>query len=462
MADRAKEPSKSDNAYDRRIALSLINALGHSAQAPAPERRLALLLELWQRTRLDWGFVTDRLAVAFRAHAWLGSHDRRFIAETLFGLVRGLRRLDAALALAVPPSQRRTITDAHRLVAYWLEQGLIDEAEAGRFDATVAWGGVPRFAASLARAPLRERVAVGESMPDWLATRLIADWGDEAVALAHALAERAPMTIRANLLRAPKATVVELLAEQGLEVVPGRYCDTALVLDSRINLFGIEAFKEGYFEAQDEGSQLLADLTYAASGPRPKCIIDYCAGAGGKTLALAARMSNKGRLVSTDIDDRKLQQLKKRARRAGVSNHQAFALAADAWPDGLHRLVGTADGVLVDAPCSGTGALRRNPEAKWRMQESDIAAFVAKQRQIARKAAALVRPGGVLVYATCSVLAAENAEQARALAAELPGFRLEPVTGVDGALINDEGHFVTAPHRTGTDGFFAAVFRRQE
>ncbi|MBK9070799.1 MAG: RsmB/NOP family class I SAM-dependent RNA methyltransferase [Myxococcales bacterium] len=346
-------------------------------------------------------------------------------------------------------------------MALWLEEALIDEAEAARFDPAVAWASVRQFAASLQRAPLREQVAVGQSMPDWLAARLLADWGDEAISLAQALSSRAPMTIRSNLLRAPKATLIELLAEQGLEVAAGRYSDTALQLSSRINLFGIEAFKEGYFEAQDEGSQLLADLTYVAAGPKPKLIVDYCAGAGGKTLALAARMSNKGRLVSTDIDDRKLQQLKKRARRARVSNHQAIAISADAWPDELHRLVGTADGVLVDAPCSGTGALRRNPEAKWRMQERDIAEFVAKQRQIARKAAALVRPGGVLVYATCSVLAAENAEQARALAGELPGFAAEPVTGVDAALIDAHGHFVTAPHRTGTDGFFAAVFRRR-
>lgn len=419
------------------------------------------MLELWQRTRLDWGFVTDRLAVTFRDNPWLGSHDRRFVAETLFGMVRGIRRLDAALAAAVPTSQVRTISDGHRMVAYWLEQSLIAVEDAARFDANVAWANVAQFREGLGKAPIREQVAVGQSMPDWLADRLIADWGKEAPALAGALSERAPMTIRANVLRAPKADLIELLLEQGLSVTPGAYSDTALNLESRVNLFGIEAFREGYFEAQDEGSQLLADLAYAAGGPKPKLIIDYCAGAGGKTLALAARMSNKGRLISTDVDDRKLQELKKRARRGRVSNHQAIAIEPQTWPDAIHAMAGTADCVLVDAPCSGTGALRRNPEAKWRMQASDIAQFVTKQRHIARRAAALVRPGGALVYATCSVLAAENAEQARALAGELADFALEPVTGMPSALIDDNGFFVTAPHRTGTDGFFAAVFRRK-
>ena len=205
-------------------------------------------------------------------------------------------------------------------------------------------------------------------------------------------------------------------------------------------------------EAQDEGSQLLAELATAGAGARP-LIVDLCAGAGGKTLAIAA----------TDIDARKLEELRRRARRAAVSNAQAVQLEGGAWPPALDQLRGRADVVFVDAPCSGIGALRRNPEARWRLREADLAGFAAKQRGILDGARALLAPGGRLVYATCTLLAVENADVVAGLLGAHPDLArvpLERVLGARAAALGDGTSFTVAPHTHGTDGFFAAVMQR--
>ncbi|HTJ42782.1 MAG TPA: methyltransferase, partial [Kofleriaceae bacterium] len=186
------------------------------------------------------------------------------------------------------------------------------------------------------------RLALGCSLPDWIASRLIADWGEaEATSIARALNERAPMTVRVNTLRGTRDEAVELLKSEGIETHAGRFAREALILDTRTNLFGTRAFKDGWVEAQDEGSQLLAELVDPYG-----TVVDLCAGAGGKTLAMAAMMKSRGRIVASDVDARKLEELKKRARRAGVSNTRAVA------PEALDELRGRADRVLVDAPCS--------------------------------------------------------------------------------------------------------------
>jgi 16S rRNA (cytosine967-C5)-methyltransferase len=457
-------------------------------------RLRALVLELWQRTRMDWGFVTDRLSTTFRREKWLGAHERRLVGEVLYGLVRHLRRIDAAIARG-----RRTSKpprDLERLLALLVLEKLIEPARAAQAVPELDWRAVATIDDAIAaERKLAPRIALAASLPDWLAARLVADWGDEAEPLARALNQRAPMTVRANslILGSPRAGAAAAepagsdarealaleLAGAGLETRAGAWCDTALIIESRTNLFGLDAFRRGAMEAQDEGSQLLAELATAGAGPRP-LIVDLCAGAGGKTLAMAARLGGRGRIVATDVDARKLEELRRRARRAAVSNARAIQLPGGAWPasgaaassrmtrerealDALHALRGKADVVLVDAPCSGIGALRRNPEARWRLREADLAGFAAKQREILGGARALLAPGGRLVYATCTLLAVENAEVVAAILDAHPDLArvpVERVLGARAAQLGDGISFTVAPHTHGTDGFFAAVMQR--
>ena len=407
-------------------------------------RLRALLLELWQRTRMDWGFVTDRLAVTFRQEKWLGGHERRFVGETLYGLVRNLRRVDLALEKARKTKQAPR--DLERLFAYLVLEKLVDPVRAARELPELDWRAAAAVDDTIAhvRDPV-DRMALACSLPDWLAKRLAADWGDEAEALARALNGRAPMTVRANLL---VTTRDDLIAELDLAAHRGQWSDTALVIDDRVNLFATPAFKRGAMEAQDEGSQLLADLV-AAVAPAKPLIIDYCAGAGGKTLAIAARMGNRGRIIATDVDDKKLEELRRRARRAQVSNARAM-LVDDRELDQFRN---KADVVFVDAPCSGIGALRRNPEARWRMREADLETFTARQREILTRARELAAPTGRIVYATCSLLTAENADI-------VAPYRSVPIpASFDRELVAGDSLVVT-PHRHGTDGFFARVIAR--
>lgn len=426
----------------------------------------ALLLELWQRTRMDWGFVTDRLATTFRKETWLGSHERRFVGEVLYSLVRHLRRVDAALARGKKPG--KPVRDAERLLALLVLEKLIEPAHAARVDPAIDWRAVVGIDEVIAgERKLATRIGLAASLPDWLAARLVTDWGADAEPLALALNQRAPMTVRANLLVGDRAALIAELAKESLVARPAEHCDTAVIIETRTNLFGTAAFKRGAMEAQDEGSQLLADLATAGlSNPRP-LVVDLCAGAGGKTLAIAGRLGNRGRIIATDVDGKKLEELRRRARRAGVSNAQAIELSNGAWTKELDAIVGKADVVFVDAPCSGVGALRRNPEARWRLRESDLPDFATRQLQILESALRLLAPGGRLVYGTCTLLAVENQQVVDALLARAELHQM-PLARVPLALVMGErarafevdGAFLCAPHRHGTDGFFGQILHR--
>jgi 16S rRNA (cytosine967-C5)-methyltransferase len=443
-----------------------------AAQVAEGGRLRALVLELWQRTRMDWGFVTDRLAQTFRKETWIGAHDRRFISETIYGLVRHLRRIDLALERA--RRVKKPPRDLERLLALLVLDKLLEPAAAARVEPDLDWRAVLGVDAAIANERnASTRIALAASLPDWLAKRFVADWGDDAEALALALNQRAPMTVRANLLVGDRDALAQELAREKIATHAGTWSDTAVIVDSRTNLFASGAFKRGAMEAQDEGSQLLADLAtqrgevrsmtrglaHPTAATRGPLVIDYCAGAGGKTLAIAARLANRGRIIATDVDAKKLEELRKRARRAGVSNVQAIALDGGEWPAELDTLRGKADVVFVDAPCSGTGALRRNPEARWRLRETDIAGFHGKQLAIMKSAIELAAPGARIVYATCSLLEAEN----DAVASSLD--RVEPVTldqvlGARAEALSRQSAFTVAPHSHGTDGFYARVLKR--
>lgn len=432
-----------------------------------------LVLGLWQRTRIDWGFASTRLNDAFRQNRELSAHSRRAVAETLYGMIRHARRIDAALfagGLRVGPRA----PDRERIVAYEvLEQGLAPAAARGMFP-DIDWERVRAIDKLIAKglAPGQSgrdpatRLALAHSLPDWLARLMVADHGGDAEKLAAALAERAPMTIRTNTLAGDRGALMNALAEAGIDSHAGALCPTAVVVDSRVNLFSLAPFRTGHFEAQDEGSQLIAELC----APPPKAlVVDYCAGAGGKTLALAALMNSRGRLLSTDVSKKKLAELRRRARRAGVTNVQVQPLPDDpevATPKAIAAAGGCAHRVLVDAPCSGIGALRRNPEAKWRLTEGDAARFPALQLAILEQALPLVAPGGRLIYATCTVLRRENRGVIDTFLNRHPELSLFPVKAIWGAeraaaVADESGVFLELlPHRHGTDGFFAAVIRR--
>jgi 16S rRNA (cytosine967-C5)-methyltransferase len=248
-------------------------------------------------------------------------------------------------------------------------------------------------------------------------------------------------------------------------VEPTRWSRHALTFTGRTNVFALKAFKAGLFEVQDEGSQLIAE----ACGARPgHTVVDACAGAGGKSLALAAEMHNRGKLIACDRDGRRLDELRQRARRGGVHNWEARAVPEGATGEArIDDLRGKADVVLVDAPCSGLGALRRNPDARWRMDQAEVDSFPPRQREILRRYAALVRPGGRLVYATCSINRRENEDVRASFLAEHPEF--DPVQPADllgaervaelGARPED---VQLVPHRHGTDGFYIAAMQRRK
>jgi len=418
-----------------------------------------LVRRLWESTRIDWSFASDTLAVAFRKRRDLGSRERRFVSETLYGMIRHLRRIDEALAAGGVTAARRA-PDRERLLAYLvLEDGLaIGDAIAAAPD--VDWRAVADIDARLAREPdAARRIARLHSLPDWLAARLVADLGADAEPFAAALNQRAPMTIRANTLRTDRDALAAALRDDGFE--------TALHVTTRTNLFSLAPFSRGWFEAQDEGSQLIADLV----APPPRSIVvDACAGAGGKTLALAAALGNRGRVVAVDVDARKLTELKRRAKRAGATNVQTVTVEGgdEPYPAPLERHAGKAPRVLVDAPCTGIGSLRRNPEARWRMTEADLDRLPRQQLEIAERALELVAPGGRLVYATCTVLRAENQAVVEALRAAHSELEVVPAKLVWGkqraeAVCDETGTYLkVGPHSHGTDGFFAAVLRKPQ
>ncbi len=418
----------------------------------------ALVLEVHGLVH-DQGWLADRaLERALRRERALWAAERRAVAEAVYGVVRWQGQLD--IVLGGKPSL------ALRYAAWLARFGGLSPAEAAR-----RLGVPPVALAPLAQADARiaaladpvERLAAEASLPRWIAARLASELGlEEARALAAAMTLRAPITVRANVLRGTREELRTRLAAEGVGAEPTRFSPWGLVLDGRENAFALRSFKEGAFEIQDEGSQLIA----LACGARPGfVVVDACAGAGGKALALAAEMRNKGSLHALDPDAERLEEARRRARRAGVHNLRARLVAAgDEAEAQVQDLAGKADVVLVDAPCSGLGTLRRKPDARWRLAEGDPERFAALQRTLVRRFAALLRPGGRLVYATCSVGRTENDDVAD-FAEREAGLRPAPLAPLFGeertrALGAAGARLHLLPHRHGTDGFFVAVFER--
>lgn len=350
--------------------------------------------------------VLDRL---LRAHRGFSATERQLSAESVFGVALWRRRLRAQQGLQAPTL---------RLLAGLAALGNAPDV-ARSIDASVRLEVLPP-----------ESLADRYSLPDWLAAALGDEVGDEAPALADALNLPGPISLRVNLGKLSRDALAQRLRVEGVETRPGAYAPTCLLVESRApNLWGLEAWREGLFEVQDEGSQLLGHAVRAQPG---ETIIDLCAGAGGKTLLLAAAVGPQGRVHAYDIDVARLERLRQRVVRAGLLN---VTIHAQPLPPGLR-----ADAVLVDVPCSETGALRRGPDLRWHLDPLTFPSLEGLQRALLQRGAEHVEHGGRLVYATCSLRRAEN--EAVAEQAPLPL----------------RASLRTWPHREGTDAFYAARF----
>jgi 16S rRNA (cytosine967-C5)-methyltransferase len=300
------------------------------------------------------------------------------------------------------------------------------------------------------------------NLPDWIFERLVAQHGEPvALEMANALNTPAPLDLRVNSIKSTREEVITALTHAGLTPLPTPYAPLGLRLLKKPALQNMPLFKEGAIEVQDEGSQLLAQIVGAKRG---EMVVDFCAGAGGKTLALGALMRNTGRLYAFDISEKRLAKLKPRLARSNLSNVHPVLIAHEN-DSKVKRLAGKIDRVLVDAPCSGLGTLRRNPDVKWRQTLEGVGELNVKQISILNGAARLVKPGGRLVYATCSLLDEENDAIVAQFLAAHEEFALVPMRDVleEQKIELEMGDYLKlVPQLHQTDGFFAAVLERKK
>ena len=385
----------------------------------------------------------------FREHRQLGHADRAFVAETVFAVLRRGRSIEARCAGQL--SDRRRLLATLAIVRGWSQRELAPVLKASEEEWLAAAKAVPE-----ADLP----PAVRCDLPDWLYARLEQQFGaDEVLALSRAMNQSAPLDLRVNTLKGDRDTLLAKLAADDIAATPGSLSPLAVRLRDKPALAKHPLFLEGAFEVQDEGSQLLGFLLEPKRG---EMVVDFCAGAGGKTLLLGALMKNTGRLYAYDVSDKRLARLKPRLARSGLSNVHPVRIEHER-DIRIKRLAGKVDRVLVDAPCSGLGTLRRNPDLKWRQGEDSIAELAVKQAAILDAAARLVRPGGRVVYATCSLLTAENEAVVDAFLAGHQDFTLAPASQVlarHGIMLDGES-LRLLPHRHNTDGFFAAILDRK-
>ncbi len=431
-----------------------------------PGARLQAAIELLDEVERQARPADRALSLYTRKRRYMGSKDRAAVRERLYGILRRRARLDWWLGRAAPtgpaPDARRRVIADLMLHDCWEAGALGSAFDGGQYRPAALTEEEAAVAAALAGCPLDapgQPEDVRLEVPAWLAPALL-PLGEHEVA---ALNEPAPLTLRVNTLEGDREGARAALAAGGVEVEPTMLSPVGLHVRGRPSLDSQAAYRDGLVEVQDEGSQLAALLVDARPG---MTVVDFCAGAGGKTLALVAALGGEGRVLACDSDGERLRRMAPRLRRAGVEGVEWHVLAGgdDPW---LREHAGIADRVLVDVPCGGSGAWRRAPEAKWQLTEEVLSAHIATVRAILAQAAALVRPGGRLVYVTCSLLARENAEQVEWLAATHPAFTPLPMESVwdeaVGGPYPGEGSgtsLTLTPARHGTDGFFIAALER--
>lgn len=383
----------------------------------------------------------------FKDHPRLGGRERGAIAECVYAVLRN-KSFFTEFTGAGATMRRLTLLGMAEAVGAESLGGLSEEETA--FLARIK---------DIDRSLLPPKKLA--NLPDWLYDKFVAQYGEEeTLALAAVLNTPAPLDLRVNSLKADREKVIAELATAPIAAEPTPYSALGLRIWKKPALQNLPLFKEGAIEVQDEGSQVLAQLLGARRG---EMVVDFCAGAGGKTLAIGAIMRNTGRLYAFDVSEKRLTKLKPRLARSGLSNVHPVVIAHERDAK-VKRLAGKIDRVLVDAPCSGMGTLRRNPDVKWRQQLEGIAELTEKQASILDGAARLVKFGGRLVYATCSLLDEENDAIVQGFLATHPDFQLVPMHQVlaEQKIPLEMGDFLKMlPHKHGTDGFFAAVLERK-
>ena len=394
-----------------------------------------------------------QVSIFLRAHKELGARDRHIVAETVYAVLRHRRVLAHLAQTGAGALERRLVLLAAQKVVD------MDSLQAAIAEEEFAW------VSETLKAPVDDLpAAVRSNLPDeWFAALVGAYGEEEALKLTEALNQSAPLDVRVNTIKSSREAVQIAFEHAGIESTACEFAPLGLRLLKKPALQKLDVFTTGAIEVQDEGSQLLTHLLGAKRG---EMVADFCAGAGGKTLAIGAMMRNTGRLYAFDIAAHRLAKLKPRLARSGLSNVQTIAI--DSEKDiRVKRLAGKFDRVLVDAPCSGLGTLRRNPDLKWRHGLDSVARLVKVQASILESAAKLVKAGGTLVYATCSVLPDENQNIVQAFLSAHPEFELMPAREVLATQKIDipesaerEGCLQLLPHLHQTDGFFAACMQK--
>ncbi|MBS1913172.1 MAG: RsmB/NOP family class I SAM-dependent RNA methyltransferase [Bacteroidetes bacterium] len=401
----------------------------------------------------------QQIARFFANRRYLGSHDRGFIAESSYAVLRGIIRLRWILgSSALRPDWEASLLIAASLVERHepFDQRALAEALDIRPDQ------FQDLRERMHQAPERiaeldepERTALRCSVPAWFAARVMEQSGAEfGAALLESLGHQAPIVLRANTLRTDRDTLAAALSGRGIRSAPGRFAPDALLLERRMNANSIPEFKSGWFEMQDEGSQMLSVML----DPHPNWnVFDACAGAGGKTLHMAAIMRGRGAVVAHDTHTRRLEELRPRMRRSGAQNVRM--MAHDRYQSDRDALAGTFNAVMIDAPCTGAGVFRRNPGSWLTFNEGMVERLCAEQAGILREYSGLVKPGGLLLYATCSLLREENELQVERFTAANPGWSVERAP-LPETMTTAEGYLRCYPHIHGTDGFFGALLRK--
>lgn len=371
--------------------------------------------------------VIERL---LKAHRKWGSQDRAVVSEIFYNIIRWRKRLEYYMGEGIKPA------NIYKLILTYLLWSKTPYKKFEEFQGIK----ISDVLTKLSRGTVPTK-AIEHSVPEWLAQRLEQELGGRWEREIKAMNEPAQIFLRTNTLKISPRDLQRELEHESIETERVHAHEEALMLTEKKNVFLTSAFKEGYFEVQDAGSQEISAFVNPAPGTR---VVDACAGAGGKTLHLAALMENKGQIVALDIHQWKLAELKRRAKRAGAHNIET-RLIEDTKT--IKRLQDKADFVLIDAPCSGTGVLKRNPDSKWKIDEDFINRIIQEQKKILQDYSRMAKPGGILVYATCSVLPSENEDQVREFLTNNSDFELEK----EQKLWPSEGY----------DGFYMARIKRK-
>lgn len=416
-----------------------------------PKALLDLCADLLREVLRFQSPADAEVSAFFRKHRNLGPRERATLAETTYAVLRERLMWQHLAQSGSGPLERRLAILAWQGNEAFLRGALNAEEQAWRDRG---------LQVDHSRLPEPQR----HNLPTWLAERLRAQMGEDFWPLVQSLNQAGPLDLRVNAFKTDRKAAQAALAEAGFASTPMPYSPWGLRLEGKPAINRLALFTDGHIEVQDEGSQLLAALTEARRG---EMVADFCAGAGGKTLALGAMMRNTGRLYAFDVSGHRLDALKPRLARSGLSNVYPAQIAHER-DERIKRLAGKIDRVLVDAPCSGLGTLRRNPDLKWRQSVQALEELKAKQAAILASAARLVKSGGRLVYATCSLLEEENEAIAQAFGEAQRDFTPLPAADIlarqqvtDAAALCSGDHLRLWPHRHGTDGFFAAVWERR-